>query len=54
MEVSLEAVGRSDKQIVSTRDTEKGTVFTFDNIMPGKYKGTVYSFVSNAGPHCYA
>ena len=40
-EVSLEAVGRTDKQIVATQDTDKGTVFRFDNIMPGKYKGRI-------------
>ena len=41
MEVSLEAVGRSDKQIVPTRDTDKGSTFTFDNVLPGKYKGII-------------
>ena len=41
MEVSIEAVSRGDKQIVATKDTDKGTTFSFDNVMPGKYKGTL-------------
>ena len=41
-EVSIESISRGDKQIVSTKDTEKGTTFSFENIMPGKYKG-IYS-----------
>ncbi|XP_061181394.1 BOS complex subunit NOMO1-like [Saccostrea echinata] len=42
MEVSLSPVSRSDnKQITQAKEGAKGTVFQFENILPGKYKVTL-------------
>ncbi|XP_052805284.1 nodal modulator 1-like [Mya arenaria] len=41
IEISLDAVGRSDKQIAQTQGNQKTSTFTFENVLPGKYKATV-------------
>ncbi|KAL4228821.1 hypothetical protein ACF0H5_011861 [Mactra antiquata] len=41
IEVSLDAVGRNDKQITQAQGTQNVATFTFDNVLPGKYKATV-------------
>ncbi|XP_053372624.1 nodal modulator 2-like [Mercenaria mercenaria] len=41
MEVSLDAVGRMDKQITQTQTSQNTASFTFDNVLPGKYKATI-------------
>ncbi|XP_052252971.1 nodal modulator 3-like [Dreissena polymorpha] len=41
VEISLDAVGRSDKQIAQTQGNQKLSSFVFENVLPGKYKATV-------------
>lgn len=42
MEVSLSPVNRGDKkQITQAKEGAKGTVFQFENVLPGKYKVTL-------------
>ncbi|KAK3103627.1 hypothetical protein FSP39_020627 [Pinctada imbricata] len=42
MEVSLDTIGRSDqKQITKVKEGPRGTIYQFDNVMPGKYKVTL-------------
>nr|KAG5708736.1 hypothetical protein BaRGS_034953 [Batillaria attramentaria] len=41
IEVSLDAVGRTDaKVVVKAKDSGEGANFQFENILPGKYKGS--------------
>ncbi|XP_041372550.1 nodal modulator 1-like [Gigantopelta aegis] len=42
IDVSLDAVGRSDmKQVIQGKEVENGAVFTFENVLPGKYKASI-------------
>ncbi|KAL3886602.1 hypothetical protein ACJMK2_026586 [Sinanodonta woodiana] len=41
VEMSLDGVDRSEKQIAQARETQKGASFSFENVIPGKYKVTL-------------
>jgi len=41
MEVSLDSLVRNDKLIAQTQNSAKGATFSFDNVLPGKYKATI-------------